>query len=45
MENDAETIDWVMLGRYVTGGVTPAEAQAAERWLEADPRQIGRAHV
>lgn len=38
MDNDAETIDWGLLARYVTGNVTPAEAQAAERWLEADPR-------
>lgn len=38
MLNDTNDFDWVLATRYLTGDLSPAEAEAAERWLQADPR-------
>lgn len=31
--------DWERLGRYLAGRSTPAESEAVERWIAADPRR------
>lgn len=31
-------MEWLLLTRYLTGDLSPAEAAAVERWFEADPR-------
>lgn len=38
MVQDPDNLDWVRLTRYLTGELSPAEAEAVERWFEADPR-------
>ncbi len=38
MAQESNDLDWGLLTRYLTGELSPAEAEAVERWFEADPR-------
>jgi len=37
MSQDPDNLNWALLTRYLTGDLSPAEAEVVERWFEADP--------
>jgi transmembrane sensor len=37
MSQDPDNLNWALLTRYLTGELSPAEAEVVERWFETDP--------